>query len=149
MVLCVVASIPPKQPTAIARSVEEWDAAASAVAENGMPRFCDHEWKATHFTWPFWVVRRSVSGAGTNCKLQWVTVNTVHTGSEKPIIPEAVVNAYDVTLPVLINTEDVRKGDELACHLPVASTAPKRAPPQYTVSTWASQVKRQKTSVST
>ena len=76
-------------------------------------------------------------------------MNTVHTGSEKSIIPEAVVNAYDVTLPVLINTEDVRKGDELVCHWPVAFTAPKRAPPKYTVSTWASQVKRPKTSVST
>jgi hypothetical protein len=147
--MCVPASIPPKRPTAIVRSVEEWEAAESAVAENSRARFCDHDWKATHFMWPFWVVRRSVSDAGTNCKLQWVTVNTVHTGSEKPIIPEAVVNAYDVTLPVLINTEDVRKGDELVCHWPVASTAPKRAPPKYTVSTWASQVKRQKTSVST
>ena len=149
MFMCVPASAPQRRPAAIARSVEEWDAAESAVAENSTARFCDHDWKATHFLWPFWVVRRSDSGSGTNCKLQWVTVNTVHTGSEKPIIPEAVVNAYDVTLPVLINTEDVRKGDELVCHWPVAFTAPKRAPPKYTVSTWASQVKRPKTSVST
>ena len=56
-------------------------------------------------------------------------MNTVHTGSEKSIMPEAVVNACDVTLPVLINTEDVRKGDELVCHWPVVDTAPKRQPP--------------------
>ena len=119
MFMCVPASIPPKRPTAVVRSVEEWEAAESAVAENRRARFCDHDWKVTHFMWPVWVVRRSVSDAGTNCKLQWVTVNTVHAGSEKSIIPEAVVNAYDVTLPVLINTEDVRKGDELVCPWPV------------------------------
>ncbi len=106
-----------------------------------MPRFCDHEWKTTHFMWPFWVVCRSVSGAGTNCKLQRVTVNT---GSEKSVMLENVVNAYDVTLPVLINTED-RKGDELVCLWPVADTAPKRQPPKCTVSTWASAAKRWKT----
>ncbi len=116
MITCVPASIPPKRPTAIVRSVEEWEAAESAVAENSRARYCDHDWKATHFMWPFWVIRRLVSDAGTTYKLQWVTVNTVHTGIE-PIIPEAVVNAYDVTLPVLINTEDVRKGGELVCGL--------------------------------
>ena len=76
--------------------------------------------------------------------MQWANVNTVHTGSEKSIMPEAVANAYDVTLPVLISAEDVRKGDELVCHWPVAYTAPKRLLPQYTVSTWASQATRHK-----
>jgi hypothetical protein len=145
MFMCVPASAPQRRPAAIARSVEEWDAAESAVAENSTARFCDHDWKATHFLWPFWVVRRSDSGSGTNCKLQWVTVNTVHAGSEKAIMPEAIVNAYDVSLPVLVNTEDIRKGDELVCHWPdLSSRAPKRAQPKYTVSTWASQVKKQK-----
>ena len=128
--------MPPKQDSGYWKPVQ---LKSELTVTGSMPRFCDHEGKATHFMWPFWVVRRSVSGAGTNCKLQWVTVNTVHTGSEKSILPEAVVDAYDVTLPVLINTEDVRKGDELVCHWPVADTAPpKRNLPKYTVSTWAS-----------
>ena len=143
--MCVSPSLPPKTHVAVLRSVEEWDAAASAVAANAMPRFCDHQWKDHHCMWPFWVVRRSVIGAGTNCKLHWVTMNTVHTGSDKSIMPEAVVKAYDVTLPVLINTEDIRKGDDLVCHWPVADTAPKDKRPKYKVSTWASEAKRQKT----
>ena len=148
MFMCVAAAIPQRNATAIVRTVEEWDAAESAVAENKKARFCDHDWKATHFMWPFWVVRRSVSDAGTNCKLQMVTVNAIHTGSEKTILPEAVVNAYDVTFPVMVNTKDVDKGDELVCHWP-AAPAPKRAPPTYKVATWSSQAKRAKTKVST
>jgi hypothetical protein len=73
-----------------------------------------------------------------------VTVNAIHTGSEKTILPEAVVNAYDVTFPVMVNTKDVDKGDELVCHWP-AAPAPKRAPPTYKVATWSSQAKRAKT----
>ena len=143
MFLCVPPSFPVKQQAAIARSVDEW-AAASAVAEDGKARFCDHDWKSTHFPWPFWAVRRLGSDAGTNCKLQWITVNTVHTGSEKSIMPEAVVDAYDVTLPVLINTADVSSGDELVAHWPTTTTPPKRQGPQYTVTTWASQASKRK-----
>ena len=114
------------------------------MAEDGKARFCDHDWKSTHFPWPFWTVRRLCSDAGRNCKLQWITVNTVHTGSEKSIMPEAVVDACDVNLPVLINTEDVGIGDELVAHWPITDTAPKRQGPKYTVTTWESQAKRKR-----
>ncbi len=147
MFLCAPAPFPMKHQTALARSVDEW-AAASAVAEDGKPRFCGHDWKSSRFPWPFWAVRRLVSDAGTNCKLARVTVNTVRTGSDKFIIPEAVVDAYDVSLPVLINTVDINRCDELVAHWPSIGTAPKKKQgPKYTVQTWANPAsKKQNTS---
>jgi hypothetical protein len=134
MYLSATASFPPIRQGTLARSEHEW-AEASAVAESGAPRFGDHDWKANHFPWPFWAVKRGETAEGTNCGLENITINTVHTSTAD----EADVDAYEVVVPMIVNHSDISKGTELIAHWPSRTAAPKRKEPKLTVSTWVHQ----------
>ncbi len=57
----------------------------------------------------FWAVKRGPTAEGTNCGLEKITVNTVHTCTA---VADSVV-VYDVVVPMMANHCDISKGTEL------------------------------------
>jgi hypothetical protein len=139
MYLAVTASFPASRQGNLARSQTEW-AAVSAEALAGPPRFGDHEWKKGNFPWPFWAIKRSGAVEGTNCSMEDITINTLHTSSAN----ESDVDAYHVEVPVIANHCDISKGTELVAHWPSATATTKRKEPNIKVSTWVHQETKQK-----
>ena len=106
------------------------------MAESGVLFFGDHDWKATHFPWPFWAVKRGPTAEGTNCGLEKITVNTVHTCTA---VADSV-DVYEVVVPMMANHCDISKGTELIANWPNrTAAAPKRKDPKLTLSTWVHQ----------
>ncbi len=138
MHLTGTASFPAIRQGTLARSMDEW-AAASAVADGGA-LFGDHEWKANNFPWPFWAVKRGETAEGTNCGLESITINTVHTNTAD----EKAVDVFEVVVPVIVNHHDISKGTELIAHWPGSTAAPKRKDSKLTVSTWVQQETKNK-----
>ena len=139
MYLCVTSSFPSSRATAPVRSMDEWDAkVAAAVAADGTGAFGDHDWKKTHFPWPFWSARRSELEPGTNCSLQPLPIAAAVTASAKGIIDEAFVDTFEVVLPVIVNTAPLKKGDELLVFWPSRHASNKRQS-KLTKITWADQ----------
>ena len=140
MHLTATAAFPARRDVSLARSEQEW-AAASAVAESGVPRFGDHDWKKGNFPWPFWVIKKCETAGGSNCLLEDITINTVHTSSAD----ERDVDAYAVVVPVITNHCDISKGTELIVHWPGRTATPQRKEQKCTVTTWVHQeAKRRK-----
>ena len=107
-----------------------------AVHDESKP-FQAHDWKASHFPWPFWLVRRVDDEEEANCKLQTWLVRSVGTMSVAKTEP--VVETHDVSLPVLTNFQKLEKDTELVVHwasrAPVKATKPK-------ASTWVDAATR-------
>ena len=118
-------------------------ASGSAPAVAGPPGGADtvldmgaHEWKANHFPVPFWAVQRRPLVHGTKCELQSIEVATAQTfplGSSG----EPAVQMSSVSLPVLRNTKEIAKGEELVVHWPVREANKSKQAPRST--TWAQQ----------
>jgi hypothetical protein len=125
--LTVTTSLPPSRPTVA-------PAAAGFHAEASLT---DHVWKPSHFPWPFWAVPRQEAATGTNCTLAPFTVDVVQ-ACNAAVLNDPIVEAYQVEVPVLVNSVDVAEGDELVAHWParVLKTA---APAATKVKTWVDQ----------
>ena len=77
-----------------------------------------HDWKPSHFPWPFWLVRRVERAEDANCTLvDWriAAVSTMApasaTGDSEP-----QVDTSHVSIPVLINNVIIERGQELVVH---------------------------------
>jgi hypothetical protein len=81
------------------------------------------------------VIKKGETAEGSNCFLEDITINTVHTSSAY----EGDVDAYDVVVPVIANHCDISKGTELVVHWPSRTATPKRKEAMCTVSTWVHQ----------
>ena len=85
---------------------------ASALAEpDGVVR--QHDWKAGHFPWPFWFVRRVDREEDANCSLVRVVTRVVLTCSFDGRPSDPYCDNFDVHIPVLTNTSALDRGDEL------------------------------------
>ena len=96
--------------------------AASAIAESLDPSSTScHEWKNSNFPWPFWQVRREATQSVCNCGFEeWIfrSVCTMSISEQAPL-----ADAWDVMIPIITNTEDLVKGQELVVHWPMPSQA--------------------------
>ena len=73
----------------------------------------DHDWKATSFPWPFWVVRRSDRKDECNCELKAVTVRSVATFAWDKQLGDPFVDTIDISVPLMVNSKPLGKGEEL------------------------------------
>ena len=71
----------------------------------------DHAWKPNCFPWPFWLVRRSTKLEACNCAMQSAVVRDIMTCEIGRKDPDSDV--VEITLPVMVNTKQIEKGDEL------------------------------------
>ena len=95
-----------------------------------------HNWTASHNPWPLWFIARVGNVDDSNCTFEMENVLTISTF--QPQFGEATSDNLDATLPVLVNTKPLNKGDELRVHW-VADTT-KRSNITNPV-TWASKAK--------
>ena len=95
-----------------------------------------HDWKQSHFPWPFWLVRRCDREEDANCKLvDWKVVGvSTMTAATAAVSSEPLVDASYVTIPVLVNTKDLVRGQELIVHW--LGTVPKAKPKMSKSTTW-------------
>jgi hypothetical protein len=82
-------------------------------------------------------VPRQEAATGTNCTLAPFTVDVVQ-ACNAAVLNDPIVEAYQVEVPVLVNSVDVAKGDELVAHWP-ARVLKKAAPAATKVKTWVDQ----------
>jgi hypothetical protein len=77
-----------------------------------------HEWKASHFPWPFWLVRRVDKADDANCELVDWRIATVSTMAPAIVAGEREphVDVSHVCIPVLVNKVTIEKGQELVVH---------------------------------
>ena len=77
-----------------------------------------HEWKASHFPWPFWLVRRVDKADDANCELVDWRIATVSTMAPAQAAGdgEPHVDVSHVCIPVLVNKVTLEKGQELVVH---------------------------------
>ena len=102
---------------------------ASALANAGSAAsssetVSSHDWKASHFPWPFWLVRRVDKAEDANCVLvDWriATVSTMATASVTGDC-EPQVDLSRVCIPVLVNNVTIERGQELVVHWVVKNT---------------------------
>jgi hypothetical protein len=105
------ASLPPTPSAALAPSLE-----GTAPSLGGTEAITAHEWKNSHFPWPFWLVKRCEQEENANCILApWLirSINAMSAAGQEP-----VVGSYEVTIPVMVNTKDISKGEELVVYWP-------------------------------
>ena len=78
-------------------------------------RRSDHEWRASDFPWPFWLVQRSGTEAECNCVNEPCTTRHVSTYQVSAVAEEfpCLVDTVEVTVPVMTNTKEIRAGQEL------------------------------------
>ena len=78
-------------------------------------RRSDHEWRASDFPWPFWLVQRSGTEAECNCVNEPCTTRHVSTYQVSAVAEEfpCLVDTVEVTVLVMTNTKDVPAGQEL------------------------------------
>ena len=87
----------------------------SGTASNSSGEVLDcHEWKSSHFPWPFWLVKWVENEADANCKFVSVLSRAVYTMT----VPdsEVLVDTFDVMLPTMTNFKAVKAGEELVVH---------------------------------
>ena len=104
----------------------------SGAASNSSGEVLDsHEWKNSHFPWPFWLVRRVDHESDANCHFLPVLSRTVHTMT----VPdnECLVDSFDVMLPVMTNFKPVKAGEELVVHWAAEEV---KKPNQRKATTW-------------
>ena len=92
--------------------------ANAGSASSSSEAVSSHEWKASHFPWPFWLVRRVDKAEDANCVLvDWriATVSTMATASETGDC-EPQVDLSHVCIPVLVNSVTIERGEELVVH---------------------------------
>jgi hypothetical protein len=149
--LCQTVSLPPRRGSTVFDSVAELTAAATAVAvtSSTAASLCDHSWKASHFPWPFWAMRRTEIESAANCVFERATTLVTMT-STCPSWGEPVVDTVTVEVPIITNKVPLEKGAELQVFWPARrKTAVADKSPKYKVQTWASQAaqasKRHKT----
>ena len=65
-----------------------------------------------HNPWPLWFVKRASDAQESNCKFEDVDVRMVTTFAP-PSPLEAFADNVDITIPTLVNTSAVVKGEEL------------------------------------
>ena len=77
-----------------------------------------HEWKSSHFPWPFWLVRRVDKADDANCVLVDWRITTVATMAPATAAGdcEPHVDLSNVCIPVLVNKVTIAKGQELVVH---------------------------------
>ena len=85
---------------------------ASAVAEPIENTVSQHNWMPGHNPWPLWFVKRVADAKESNCHIQDVLVRMVTTFAP-PSPLEAFSDNVDITIPTLVNTSAVVKGEEL------------------------------------
>lgn len=106
-------SLPALDPVAAASPAV---AAVGASSSQGFPEVAQlstHAWRPTSNPWPFWGVRRTSEAKDANLEFTVVAVNHV-LAFNHPQLPEApMVEAIEICLPVLRNTREIEKGDEL------------------------------------
>ena len=86
--------------------------AASAVAESADNTVDVHNWMPGHSPWPLWFVTRASDAEESNCQFVDVDVRMVTTFA--PASPlEAFADNVDITIPTLVNTSALVKGEEL------------------------------------
>ena len=146
MYLCGSSSFPPRRGGRSFSSVEEWSRSSAGADGSDAAAISDHEWKASHFPWPFWQIQRREAVAGTNCHLEAVTMLVALTSTANGW-GEPLVDAVNIDVPIITNTMDVEKGDELIVHWPNNARSAKRTQQQNcNIKTWADQAaKRAKT----
>ena len=96
---------------------------AAALATAGSSAFSSeiastHEWKASHFPWPFWLVRRVDKADDANCELVDWRIATVSTMAPAIVAGEREphVDVSHVCIPVLVNKVTIEKGQELVVY---------------------------------
>jgi hypothetical protein len=84
-----------------------------------------HEWKASHFPWPFWLVRRVDKADDANCELVDWRIATVSTMAPAQAAGdgEPHVDVSHVCIPVLVNRVTIEKGEELVVHWKIIALA--------------------------
>jgi hypothetical protein len=134
-------SLPPRKVVPAASSVAEFHRQSDIAVAVG-PLFSDHEWKSSHFAWPYWVIRRVPPGSEeANCKVSVVTVRLVHTFQ---VSDDPIVSTLEIELPVIVNTKDLKAKDELIVDSAVSRPAQPKAKQAFRTTTWESDLKRQK-----
>jgi hypothetical protein len=141
MFLATNASLPQRKVVPAASSVEEFHRQSERALAIG-PLFSDHEWKSSHFAWPYWVIRRVPAGSEeANCKVSAVTVHLVRTFQ---VADDPTVPTLEIDLPVIVNTKDLNAKDELIVDTAVSRPKQPKVTTQLRTSTWESDLKRQK-----
>jgi hypothetical protein len=141
MFLTTNASLPPRKVVPAASSVEEFHRQSEMALAVG-PLFSYHEWKSSHFAWPYWVIRRVPAGSEeANCKVSVVTVRLVQTFQ---VSDDPSVSTLEIDLPVIVNTKDLKAKDELIVDTAASRPTQPKATTTLRTSTWESELKRQK-----
>ena len=117
------------------------DGSGGAAVAAQAPRLCEHLWKPTHNPWPFWAMRRSESRDGTNFELSRVTTNSLFTFHQEGWM-DPHVHAFEIELPVLVNTAAVNITDELVAYWPTRQQPTKKKATKAT--TWVEQASKKK-----
>ena len=100
----------------------------------------DHDWKATSFPWPFWVVRRSDRKDECNCELKAVTVRSVATFAWDKQLGDPFVDTIDISVPLMVNSKPLGKGEELVVFWKSKGLKPVS---KVTVMTWVEHAVKQ------
>ena len=143
MYLCGAASFPPRCGGRSFSSVEEWS--RSSAGADGAAVISDHEWKSCHFPWPFWQVQRREADAGTNCHLMTVTMLVALTstaGTPDDGWGDPLSDSINIDVPIIVNSKDVEKGDELVVYWPNPSKPKKEEQPK--IKDWADVARKAK-----
>ncbi len=136
--LCQTVSLPPRHGSAVFGSVADFAATATAVAASTAASLSDHAWKASHFPWPFWAMRRTETESSANCVLERVSTLVTLTSTCESW-GEPVVDTVSVDVPIITNKVPIDKGTELLVFWPARRKTAVAANPKYKVQTWASQ----------
>ena len=77
-----------------------------------------HDWKSSHFPWPFWLVRRCEKAEDANCTLVDWRIAGVATMAAATAVEgsDPQVDTSHVSLPVLVNSMSIERGQELVVH---------------------------------
>ena len=96
-----------------------------------------HNWMPGHNPWPLWFVRRVSDAQESNCHFEDAHVRMVTTfAPASPLEPFA--DNVDITIPTLVNTSALVKGEELKV---MWMQRQKHKPERAGQITWASQAR--------
>ena len=85
--------------------------AVSGSSEGSVAPVAHHDWEATHFPLPCWLVARASTHAESNCVLKTFASRQIMTfGSEKL---DPLVDDMETRVPVMVNDKALKKDDEL------------------------------------
>ena len=101
------------------------------------------DWKANHFPWPLWLVRRTENPNASNCKLVDFTSRVINTFAcsnpreqGAPADSNAEVDALDTEFPVMVNSKAINSGDELVVFWPKGQAGGKDTSKEPKPRTW-------------